>query len=131
MAVFLNVLNRRESAELNQEEAAELLGVSARTFRRWTRAYEEQARLGFWTAGSARRRANGSRPIAPRKWSGLYRERFQVLRSSISTSIWSRITAPAGATPGSSCTCNGRALFRRRRARGRIAGSASGGRCRG
>jgi hypothetical protein len=30
MAVFLNVLNRWESAELNQEGAAELLGVSAR-----------------------------------------------------------------------------------------------------
>jgi len=26
MAVFLNILNRWESAELNQEEAAELLG---------------------------------------------------------------------------------------------------------
>ena len=37
MAMFLNILNRWESAELNQEEAAELLGVSERTFRRWTR----------------------------------------------------------------------------------------------
>jgi predicted DNA-binding protein (UPF0251 family) len=37
MTVFLNVLHRWESAELNQEEAAELLGVSERTFRRWTR----------------------------------------------------------------------------------------------
>ena len=31
MAVFLNLLSRWESAELNQEEAAELLGVSERT----------------------------------------------------------------------------------------------------
>jgi predicted DNA-binding protein (UPF0251 family) len=37
MTVFLNLLRRWESAELNQEEAAELLGVSERTFRRWTR----------------------------------------------------------------------------------------------
>jgi predicted DNA-binding protein (UPF0251 family) len=36
-AVFLNILSRWESAELNQEEAAELLGVSERTFRRWIR----------------------------------------------------------------------------------------------
>jgi Protein of unknown function (DUF2924)/Homeodomain-like domain len=36
----LNLLHRWESAELNQEEAAELLGVSERTFRRWTRRYE-------------------------------------------------------------------------------------------
>ena len=30
MAMFLNILNRWESSELNQEEAAELLGVSER-----------------------------------------------------------------------------------------------------
>jgi hypothetical protein len=30
MAMFSNILNRWESAELNQEEAAELLGVSSR-----------------------------------------------------------------------------------------------------
>ena len=37
MAMFLTLLYRWESAELNQEEAAELLGVGERTFRRWTR----------------------------------------------------------------------------------------------
>jgi DNA-binding protein Fis len=37
MAVFLNILNRWESGELNQAEAAALLGVSERTLRRWTR----------------------------------------------------------------------------------------------
>ena len=47
MAVFLNVLDRWESAELNQEEAAELLGVSERTFRRWTRRYEEEGEAGL------------------------------------------------------------------------------------
>ena len=47
MAVFLNILNRWESAELNQEEAAELLGVSERTFRRWTRRYEEEGEAGL------------------------------------------------------------------------------------
>jgi hypothetical protein len=36
MAKFLTLLHRWESAELNQEEAADLLG-SERTFRRWTR----------------------------------------------------------------------------------------------
>jgi transposase-like protein len=47
MAVFLNLLNRWESAELNQAEAAELLGVSERTFRRWTRRYEEEGEAGL------------------------------------------------------------------------------------
>ena len=59
MAVFLNILNRWDSAELNQEEAAELLGVSERTFRRWTRRYEEEGEAGSCTAGSAKRRASG------------------------------------------------------------------------
>ena len=47
MAMFLNILNRWESAELSQEEAAELLGVSERTFRRWTRRYEEDGEAGL------------------------------------------------------------------------------------
>src|SRR5258708_27922300 len=47
MTVFLNLLHRWESAELNQEEAAELLGVSERTFRRWTRRYEEDGEAGL------------------------------------------------------------------------------------
>ncbi|HTR14862.1 MAG TPA: hypothetical protein VMI72_16830 [Roseiarcus sp.] len=37
MAMFFNLRRRWEEAELNQEEAAELLGVDVRTFRRWTR----------------------------------------------------------------------------------------------
>ncbi len=68
MAMFLNLLNRWESAELNQEEAAELLGVSERTFRRWTRRYEEdgeaglldrEARQGVGPAGSGGPGAGG------------------------------------------------------------------------
>ena len=47
MVMFLNILSRWESAELNQEEAAELLGVSERTFRRWTRRYEEEGEAGL------------------------------------------------------------------------------------
>ena len=44
---FESVLGRYESSELNQMEAAELLGVSERTFRRWCGRYEEggEARL--------------------------------------------------------------------------------------
>ena len=45
MAVFLNLLHRWESAELNQEEAAELLGVSERTFRRWTQVIREEVEI--------------------------------------------------------------------------------------
>src|ERR1700677_1659916 len=47
MAMFLTLLSRWESAELNQEEAAELLGVTEWTFRRWTRRYEEEGESGL------------------------------------------------------------------------------------
>jgi len=43
MMKFANVLGRWESAELNEAEAAELLGVGERTFRRWRRRYVEHA----------------------------------------------------------------------------------------
>ena len=45
-AMFLNLLNRWESAELNQAEAAALLGVSERTFRRWRDRYDEDGAAG-------------------------------------------------------------------------------------
>ena len=73
----MNILRRWELAELNQEEAAELLGVSERTFRRWTRRYEEEGEAGL----SDRRlgKASGRRVPADRaeEVERLYRERYQ------------------------------------------------------
>jgi transposase len=61
---------------LNQAEAAELLGVSERTFRRWRRRYEKEGEgPASSTAGSARRRANGSRATRAEEVERLYRER--------------------------------------------------------
>ena len=77
MAVFLNILNRWESAELNQEEAAELLGVSERTFRRWTRRYEEEGEAGLVDRRLGK--ASGKRVPVDRaeEVERLYRERYQ------------------------------------------------------
>ena len=47
MAMFLNLLHHWESADLNQAEAAEPAGVDGRTFRRWTRRYEEGGEAGL------------------------------------------------------------------------------------
>jgi transposase len=44
---FRSVLGRYEASELNQLEAAELLGVSERTFRRWCGRYEEGGEAGL------------------------------------------------------------------------------------
>ena len=66
MAMFLNVLRRWESAELNQEEAAELLGVSERTFRRWRERYDEEGEAGLVDrrVGKASGKAGSARPGA-------------------------------------------------------------------
>ena len=47
MLKFTNVLSRWESAELNEFEAAELLGIGERSFRRWRRRYEEEGEAGL------------------------------------------------------------------------------------
>jgi transposase len=77
MAVFLNLLRRWGSAELNQVEAAELLGVSERTFRRWTRAYEEEGEAGLVDRRLGK--ASGRRVPSDRaeEVERLYRERYQ------------------------------------------------------
>lgn len=47
MMKFLDILGRYEAAEFGQMEAAELLGVGERTFRRWRRRYEEDGDAGL------------------------------------------------------------------------------------
>ena len=47
MLKFMDVFGRWDAAALNQLEAAELLGVGERTFRRWCRRYEEEGEAGL------------------------------------------------------------------------------------
>jgi transposase len=77
MAMFLNILHRWESAELNQEEASGLLGVTERTFRRWTRRYEEDGEAGLVDGRLGK--ASGKRVPVDRaeEVERLYRERYQ------------------------------------------------------
>src|SRR3984957_20964199 len=77
MVMFLNLLHRWESAELNPEEAAELLGVSERTFRRWTRRYEDEGEAGLIDRRLSQ--ASGKRVPSDRaeEVERLYRERYQ------------------------------------------------------
>ena len=88
MARFLTLLHRWESAELNQEEAAELLGVSERTFRRWTRRYEEEGEAGLIDRRLGKTSGRRVPAIGRKKWSGSIASATRVLRSCISTSIW-------------------------------------------
>jgi len=77
VAVFLNILHRWESAELNQAEAADLLGVSERTFRRWRDRYDEEGDAGLVDGRLGK--ASGRRVPVDRaeEVEALYRERYQ------------------------------------------------------
>jgi transposase len=73
---FTDVLGRAERSELSQMEAAELLGISERTFRRWRDRHREDG-----PAGLADRRLTPSPRRAPvaeiERMLGLYRELYR------------------------------------------------------
>ena len=77
MIRFEHILDRYEASELNQIDAADMLGISERSFRRWCRRYEEEG-----AAGLADRRLN--RPSGKKvpatveeEIERLYRTRYQ------------------------------------------------------
>ena len=112
--------------ELNQEEAAELLGVDVRTFRRWTRRYDEEGEAGLLDRRLGK--ASGKRVPTDRaeEVEQLYRERCQGFTVKRFHEHLVKDHGFGWAARGSSCICSGRAWRRRRRARGRTAESASG-----
>src|SRR5277367_660104 len=76
MMRFLDVFGRWEAAELGQLEAAELLGVGERTFRRWRDRYGEEGEAGLLD----RRLGKVSAKRVPAEWEAeveaLYRNRY-------------------------------------------------------
>lgn len=74
---FVRVLNRWEGKELSQAEAAEILGVTERTFRRWHRRYDEDGEAGLLD----RRLGKRSPRRVPEEWATrvaqLYREQYE------------------------------------------------------
>ena len=47
MMRFRRVLARYDAGELNQIEAAEMLGITERTFRRWRGRFDEEGEAGL------------------------------------------------------------------------------------
>jgi transposase len=76
MIKFRSVLDRYEASEFNQIEAAELLGVTERTFRRWCHRYEEEGDGGLLDrrlGGVSAKRVPASRAA---EVEALYRTRY-------------------------------------------------------
>src|SRR5271168_4968726 len=76
MIKFLSILSRYESSELSQLEAAELLGVGERTFRRWRQRYEADGEAGLLDRRLGK--ASGKRVPVDREAEveALYRNRY-------------------------------------------------------
>lgn len=76
MIKFLSVFGRYEAAELSQLEAAELLGVGERTFRRWRQRFDDDGEAGLLDRRLGK--ASGKRVPVDREaeveW--LYRSRY-------------------------------------------------------
>jgi transposase len=73
---FVSVQSRFRGGEISQMEAAELLGISDRTFRRWSERYSEEGPAGL----TDRRRGNAAHNRAPETEADsvevLYRTRY-------------------------------------------------------
>jgi transposase len=77
MLKFMDVFGRWEASELSQLDAAELLGMGERTFRRWCRRYEEDGEAGLLDRRIGK--ASGKRVPVDRseQVEALYRTRYQ------------------------------------------------------
>lgn len=76
MLKLRDVLSRWESSALSQVEAAELLGMSERTFRRWARRFEEDGEDGLRDRRLGRRSGRAVPVEAAAEVERLYRERY-------------------------------------------------------
>src|SRR3990170_7997879 len=76
MMKFRDVFGRCEDGGLSQLEAAELLGIDERTFRRWCRRYEEEGEAGLRDRRLGKPSAKRVRAAAAEEVERLYRERY-------------------------------------------------------
>jgi len=68
MIKFSSILSRYEAAEFSQAEAAELLGIGERTFRRWRQRFEDEGEAGLLDRRLVRPRASGFLRIGAKRW---------------------------------------------------------------
>lgn len=77
MLKFLDVLGRCEEGSLSKLEAAELLGINERTFRRWCRRFEEEGEAGLLDRRLGKPSPNRVPVADAAEVERLYRERYQ------------------------------------------------------
>ena len=73
---FEGLLDRHERGELNQEEAAEMLGVSERTFRRWRDRLRDEGPVGLRDRRIGKPSSRRAAVEEIQRMLGLYEERY-------------------------------------------------------
>jgi transposase len=76
MIKLRSVLDRYEASELSQLEAAEVLGIGERTFRRWRRRFEEEGEAGLLDRRLGKRSGKQVPVDEAMRVEELYRARF-------------------------------------------------------
>ena len=106
MIRFIDVLGRYEAAEFSQLEAAALLGIGERTFRRWVERYEEDGEAGLLDRrlgkASGKRvpvdRADEVEALYRTRYAGFTARHFHEHLVQDHKFVWT--TSSSGATPG-------------------------------
>jgi transposase len=73
---FEGLLDRHERGELNQEEAAEMLGISERTFRRWRDRLRDEGPVGLRDRRIGKPSSRRAAVEEIQRMLGLYEERY-------------------------------------------------------
>jgi transposase len=73
---FSNLLERTEAKELTQEAAAEMLGMSVRTFQRWASRYDAEGEPGLWDRRMGRPSPKRASREELERMLGLYRDKY-------------------------------------------------------
>lgn len=76
MLKLRETLSRWEASQLSQLEAAELLGISERTFRRWARRFEDDGEAGLLDRRLGRRSGRAVPDAEAEAVEQLYRDRY-------------------------------------------------------
>ena len=97
---FEEVYGRTHRGGLSQAEAAEVLGVSERTFRRWRDRYEAEGADGLYDRRLGRLSARRAPVDEVARVLELFDTRYGTSRPSTSTRSWWPITASSAATTG-------------------------------
>src|SRR6266446_3950698 len=74
---FERLLDRQERGELNQEEAAEMLGIGERTFRRWRDRLRDEGPAGLRDRRIGKSSSRRAAVAEIQRMLGLYEERYE------------------------------------------------------